>query len=217
MPISIDDARRNQVIYLHAWLLTLVIVSLELAGSATSGSLALLADVGHVIADTILAIVPLSIAHAARRGKSGRLLNQLGGMAAALLLAFIGYHIISESGADLLEGQQHNVRGWLLFLFAGSAAGINVMQHRLLSQVSPLHRHAAHRGLHFHVLTDLMKNTALPVLGALIAVGGLSTRFDVYVSLAIGVLIVVRALVLVAEVAYFASAGAGPGQGSETP
>ncbi|HEY4099778.1 MAG TPA: cation transporter [Gemmatimonadales bacterium] len=200
IPIGIDDARRNQAIYLRAWLLTLVIVGLEVAGSATSGSLALLADVGHVIADTMLAVVPLSIAYATRRGRSYRLLNRLAGMAAALLLAFIGYHIIAESRADLLEGQHRNVRGWLLFLFAASAAGVNMMQHRLLSRVSSLHRHAAHRGLHFHVLTDLFKNTALPVLGALIAFGAVPTRADIYVALAIGGLILVRAFVLVIEV-----------------
>ncbi|MGH7524633.1 MAG: cation transporter [Gemmatimonadales bacterium] len=205
-----ENAAAVRRVYLRAWLLTLVIVGLEIAGSLASGSLALLADIGHVVADTILALIPLALAHGAHRGMRSRFATEAGGLTAAVLLAFIGYHIVRDAQLDLQYGGEHDVRGWLLFLFSGPAAVVNFAQHRLLSGVTRLQRDAAHRGLHFHVLADLVKNVVLPVLGVGIALHRVSPRADLLVALVIGVVVMVRAVALGAEIAI-ARGGAGHG------
>jgi len=197
---SPEEARVYRGIYAKAWLLTFVIVALGVSGSLLSGSLALLADVGHIITDSFLALVPLSVAHAIVMGKGqSRLPIIIGGVIAALLLLFIGTHVILEAREALSGGEEHHVDGQLLLLFSLAAAGVNFTQHRLLSRVSQMHRHAAHSGYHFHILTDLVKNIALPILGLGIAVGIFPEIADVYMAYAIGIVLIVRAILLSGE------------------
>ncbi len=87
----------------------------------------------------------------------------------------------------------------MLFAFSLSAAGVNFAQHRLLSRVGQMHRHAAHSGYHFHVLTDMVKNIALPILGIGIATGIFPEITDLYVAYVIGVILILRSLLLAGE------------------
>jgi Co/Zn/Cd efflux system component len=61
-----------------------------------------------------------------------------------------------------------------------------------------MHRHSAHSGFHFHILTDLVKNLILPLLALAILLGG-SPAIDAWAGYAIGWLIIVRALLLALE------------------
>ena len=185
-------------IYALVWVLSVFIVSLELVGSWLSGSRALLADVGHVLSDTMLALVPLTAALLIRAGLNSRRIAFLSTLAAVAILIAIGFHVGGEAWEALSEGHhhEHEVDGMLLFLFSGAAAVANLIQHRLLSRIDPIHHHGAHKGLHFHVLMDLVKNLALPVLGLGIAFSILPESSDLWAALVIGVLLVVRALLL---------------------
>ena len=184
--------------YAFVWMLSLGIVALEIVGSGESGSQALLADIGHVASDTLLALVPLSALVFMRMGIKKESVALLSSLIAVAFLLFIGFHVGSEALASLAgDGHhEHEVDGMLLFLFSGSAAILNLFQHRLLSRVSPEHHHGAHKGLHFHVLMDLVKNIALPALGLLIAFEILPYGADLWAALAIGGLLMVRALTL---------------------
>lgn len=193
--VALEDLKAPVRLYTKAWLLTFVIVGLELLGSWLSGSLALLADIGHVATDTLLALVPLTAAYAIRHRFNSKLVVGASGLLATALLFYIGFHVLHEA-AEGLEGHHHEVEGMMLFVFAGAAAIVNILQHRILSKVSPTHQHAAHAGLHFHVLTDLVKNIALPVLGLLLVFGLVSDHADLLMAQAIGWLILVRAAIL---------------------
>lgn len=184
--------------YAFVWVLSLGIVALEVIGSGESGSQALLADIGHVASDTLLALVPLSALVFIRFGISQKTVAFVSSLVAVAFLFFIGYHVVSEALESLSGGHhhEHEVDGILLFVFSGAAAILNVFQHRLLSRVSPEYHHGAHKGLHFHVLMDLVKNIALPVLGLLIAFEFLPDSADVWAALIIGALLIARALIL---------------------
>lgn len=185
-------------IYALVWVLSVFIVSLELVGSWLSGSRALLADVGHVLSDTILALVPLTAALLIRAGLNSRRIAFLSTLAAVAILISIGFHVGGEAWEALSEGNhhEHEVDGVLLFLFSGAAAIANLFQHRLLSRIDPIHHHGAHKGLHFHVLMDLVKNIALPILGLGIALSVLPESADLWAALVIGGLLIIRALLL---------------------
>lgn len=191
-------------IYTKVWLLSLSIVSFELVGSVLSGSHALLADIGHVISDTVLALIPLTALLLLRFKVSYRLVAFISSIVAGVFLAWIGLHVASEAWMGLMgdEHHEHEVNGWLLFLFSGLAALMNLFQHRLLSRVSPDYHHGAHKGLHFHVLMDLVKNIALPVLGLGIALHLLPDSADLWAALAIGALLIVRAIALLATTVF---------------
>lgn len=189
------------ITYAFVWLLSIGIVLLELVGSGVSNSQALLADVGHVASDTLLALVPLAALLFVRSGLNYRTVSIVTGIAAAGLLLAIGWHVGSEAWEAIAGGthHEHEVHGWALFIFSGAAAILNLFQHRFLSRIDPEHHHAAHKGLHFHVLMDLVKNVALPVLGLLIAFGVLADHVDLWAALAIGALLIVRAVLLLKE------------------
>ncbi len=191
-------------IYLQVWLLSLAVVTFELVGSFLSGSQALLADIGHVISDTVLALVPLTALLLLRFRLSYRIVAFVSSIVAAVLLAWIGLHVGTEAWMELMgqEHHAHEVDGILLFVFSALAAGANFFQHRLLSRVSPDYHHGAHKGLHFHVLMDLAKNLLLPVLGLAIAFGLLPDHADLWAALAIGVLLVLRAIALLYATAF---------------
>lgn len=183
-------------IYIKAWLITFLIAGLELAGSIMSGSFALLADVSHVFTDTIIGVAPISVEFFRHRTRiSAERIEQIGGLLVAGLLIFIGVHILEEATEHLAGTEERHVEGMLMFVFATFAAIGNYAQHRLLSRVSPMHRHSAHSGFHFHILTDLVKNLILPVLALVIFLGG-SPAIDAWAGYAIGWLIIVRAVIL---------------------
>lgn len=184
--------------YALVWVLSLGIVALEIIGSGESGSQALLADIGHVASDTLLALVPLSALVFMRMGVSQKSVALVSSLVAVAFLLFIGFHVGSEA-LESLSGSghhEHEVNGLLLFVFSGIAALLNLLQHRLLSRVSPEHHHGAHKGLHFHVLMDLVKNIALPALGLLIMLEILPDQADLWAALVIGGLLIIRALTL---------------------
>ena len=184
--------------YAFVWLLSIAIVTLEIIGSGESGSQALLADIGHVASDTLLALVPLSALLFMRFGIDKHTVAFVSSLVAVLFLLFIGYHVGSEALAAIAgnEHHGHEVNGILLFVFSGMAAVLNLFQHKLLSRISPEYHHGAHKGLHFHVLMDLVKNLALPVLGLLIAFSLLPESADLWAALVIAGLLILRALTL---------------------
>jgi cobalt-zinc-cadmium efflux system protein len=194
-----DELLKDQYIYLRAWGLTFLTVGLVLVGSMVSGSLALLADIGHVVTDSLIALIPLSATYLVRRGWNVQKVQRYSGFVAAGFLLFIGYHVIEEALTGISHGaDEHHVEGAWLFIFALGAAAVNYFQHRILSNVSPMHRHAAHSGYHFHVLTDLVKNILLPILAVALILGA-NEIWDLYAALAIGGLIILRALILLFE------------------
>lgn len=190
-------------IYIKAWALTWAVALIELVGSLLSGSLALLADVTHVITDTIIGLAPVSVEVIRKKRPllCAQNLERAGGLIASLILIGVGIAVLREAGEQAAGGHEKHVEGIFMFVFALIAAGANYLQHKILSRVSPIHRHSAHAGFHFHVLTDLAKNLALPIVAIAIAFGA-PASLDITAAKVIGAIIILRSLVLAAESIY---------------
>jgi Co/Zn/Cd efflux system component len=142
-PIDLQTMSRYQSIYWRAWILSLLIMLIELAGSIVSGSFALRADVWHMAGDMLVAFAPLAATYAPGRR---------------------------------LDPQK-------IVLAGGAAVGVVL----------------THVGFHFHVRMDFLKNLALPVLGALLALQLVSPRADSWAAGCIGAWIAARGVVLLAR------------------
>ncbi len=187
-------------VYMKAWLLTWAVALLEILGSFLSGSVALLADVTHVITDTIIGLAPISVEIVKKKKTflSTQNIERAGGVFASIILIIVGVSIIREAS----HGDDHgHINGPIMFVFALLAAGANYLQHKILSKISPIHRHSAHAGFHFHILTDLAKNLLLPIIALAISLGA-SNKLDLIAAQTIGVLIIIRSLMLFAESLY---------------
>ncbi len=186
-------------IYTKAWALTWAVALIEIAGSVLSGSLALLADVTHVITDTIIGLAPVSVEIVKKKRPllHAQNIERAGGIFASLILIAVGISVLHEAN----NAHEKNINGILMFVFALIAAGANYLQHKILSKVSPMHRHSAHAGFHFHILTDFAKNLALPIVAIAIAFGA-PQSIDIVAAKAIGVLIILRSLILISESIY---------------
>jgi cobalt-zinc-cadmium efflux system protein len=208
-PIDSQVMARYRSAYWRAWALSLIIMVIELAGSILSGSVALRADVWHMAGDMLVALAPVAVTYARARGLNPHKIILAGGTAVAVLLISIGGLLLEEARNSLaLPTPSHEVHGWLLSGFALVSALANWWQHRLLSQVHVLHRDVTHVGFHFHVRMDLLKNLALPALGALLALQLVSQRADTWAAGCIGAWIAVRGLVLLARSAMIWRRGA---------
>lgn len=187
-------------VYTKAWALTWAVAILEVVGSILSGSVALLADVTHVITDTIIGLAPISVEIAKKKRPlmCAQNIERAGGIIASAILIFVGFMVINEASEG--HGEEH-ITGWIMFIFALLAAGANYLQHKILSTVSPIHRHSAHAGFHFHILTDFAKNLLLPIIAIAISLGA-PDSLDAFAAKCIGILIILRSIILLAESIY---------------
>jgi cobalt-zinc-cadmium efflux system protein len=188
------DEKTRLTVYLKAWGITWIIALIELSGSLLSGSVALLSDISHVVTDTIVGLAPVSVEITKKKSPfSKENIERIGGILVSVFLAFISYSILFAS-----HDEEHEVHGVYMLLFSLIAAICNYIQHRILSQISSIHRHSAHAGFHFHILTDLAKNLLIPAVAIIIMLGG-PDIFDHYLSRVIGIIILIRSIVLFSE------------------
>ena len=188
---------RYRKVYQRAWLLSLLVVLVELAGAFFSGSLALRADVWHVAGDMLIAIAPVAVSYTRARRVNVRGVVLLAGVAVAATLIVIGGAVLAEARSALLGAtSSHEVHGWVLTGFSLTSGVINLWQSRTLSLIHASHRDVIHVGFHFHVRMDLLKNLALPALGALLALHVVPQQSDIWAGGCIGVWIALRGLVL---------------------
>jgi len=173
----------------------------EVIGGLLSGSLALLADAGHMLTDsTGLVIALIAASLAARPATAGRTFGLqraevLAALVNGLLLVGVAVWVLSQAvgrwnnPADIssglmltvaLLGAAANVAG-LLILHAGQKESLNV------------------RGAYLEVLGDLLGSVAVVIAALVIEFTGY-TRADSIASIAIFVLIIPRAWSLLREV-----------------
>lgn len=180
--------------------LTVVVMVAEVVGAVVSGSLALLADAGHMLTDASgigLALVASVLAGRPAGGRRSFGLARaevLAAAANALLLLGVAAFVLVEGVRRLLDPQPVEAGPMLLVALAGLV--VNVVGLRLL------HAGAADslnvRGAYLEVLADLLGSVAVVVAAGVIALTGW-VRADALVSLAIGLLVVPRALALLRD------------------
>lgn len=172
-------------------LVTAVIFLVELVGGLISGSLALLADAGHMVTDVFALLVSsLAVYLASKPATKKRtygfyrieiLAALLNGTILCLIAIFICYEAIVRFGSP------REIHTDEMMLFGGIGLLANVISAWLLhrSKESSVNVKAAY----LHVLSDLMGSIGVLVAAGLIALTGWQA-FDSIISILIAVLIV---------------------------
>jgi cation diffusion facilitator family transporter len=180
--------------------LTLLVLVAEVVGAVLSGSLALLADAGHMATDAAgiaLALGAVTLAQRPARGRrtfGWQRIEILAAVANGLLLLGVAGYVLVE--AVLRIGQQTEISSGLMMGVAGAGLVINLISLALL------HRGRGDslnvRGAYLEVLGDAFGSLAVLIAGVVILTTGW-TYADTIASLAIGFLVVPRAWHLLRE------------------
>jgi cobalt-zinc-cadmium efflux system protein len=195
-PLNVDTRRRLTV----AFVITLVVMAVELTGGWLSGSLALLADAGHMLADGAALAIALFASWIAQRPATAQ--RSFGFMRLEVFAALVNgaVLIVIAIGIGIEAWRRLHaptaVDGGLLLGVAGIGLLANV------AAVAILHRGHEHslnqRGAYLHVLGDLLGSIGALLAGALVLATGW-TLADPLISVLIGGLVLVSAWRLVKE------------------
>jgi cobalt-zinc-cadmium efflux system protein len=180
--------------------LILGLMALEVAAGIVAGSLALLADAGHMLTDAAALGVALFAAAWAGRPARGRwtfgyrrleiLAAQVNGITLLIVAALIVYSAIRR----LVDPP--DVRGGLVLVVALVGVVVNLVATGVLARASRESLNV--RGAFVHVATDLAAFAATAVAGALILITGWN-RFDPVASLLVAALMVWSSVGLLRE------------------
>jgi len=195
-PLNVDTRRRLTL----AFVITLVVMAVELAGSVLSGSLALLADAGHMLADGAALAIALFAAWIAQRPATAR--RSFGFMRLEVFAALVNGAVLIVIAIGIgIEAWRRlrappAVNGELLAVVALVGLLANV------AAVAILHRGHQHslnqRGAYLHVLSDLLGSVGALLAGVIVLATGWPLA-DPLISVFIGALVLVGAWRLVKE------------------
>ena len=192
-----------------ALVLILGFMCVEVVGGILSGSLALLADAGHMLTDAASIALALMAMHfgnraaSARRTFGYRRLEILAALANALTLWAVSVWVVIEAVQRFSDTPE--VRGGMMLTIGTAGLLVN------LAAAWILHRPAKHNlnveGAFQHVVADLLGSVAVVVSGVLVWAFGWYIA-DPVLSVLIGVLIVVSAWRLLTKVVHVLLEGA---------
>ncbi|MGV8884663.1 MAG: cation diffusion facilitator family transporter [Microbacteriaceae bacterium] len=180
-----------------------VFLMVEIVGAALSGSLALLADAGHMFSDVlglVIALVALGIAARPptdRQTFGYQRAEVLGALANGLLIGGIAVFVAIEGIGRLVAPTDAEVLGVPMLLVA--AAGLVANVAALLVLRGGALDSIGLRGAYLEVLGDLFGSIAAIIAGIVIVTTGF-IQADAIASLVIAGLIVPRAFVLLRDV-----------------
>ncbi|MDX6512322.1 MAG: cobalt-zinc-cadmium efflux system protein [Gaiellaceae bacterium] len=179
-----------------ALVLILGLMVAEVVAGVVGGSLALLADAGHMVTDAAALGFALFAAAMAAKPATGRWtygyrrLEILAAQANGVTLVLVGAWIVYSAVRRLVDPQE--VRGGLVLVVALAGVAVNLAATTLLARAN---RESLNiRGAYLHLVTDLAAFAGTAVAGALVLATGWN-RFDPIASL------------LVAGLAFWAAAG----------
>ena len=180
--------------------ITVTVMVVEVVGAGVSGSLALLADAGHMLTDVAGLILGLVAAVLARRPATDartwgyRRAEVIGAAAQAAVLLAVGVFVLVEAVRRLLTPPDVTSGVMLLFGVVGLVANLVGIAILTSGRSSNLNMRAAF----LEVLNDALGSAAVVVAAVVIATTGW-LRADAVASLVIGVLIIPRTLGLLRE------------------
>ncbi|MBI5147684.1 MAG: cation transporter [Parcubacteria group bacterium] len=163
--------------------LTVAIAAMEIVGGLWSGSLALLADAGHVAVDALAVAVAIGAAYAARYNGKAR---ATGGAINAALLAVIAVFVFKEACERLTETPPIKSGEMIAFALAGLAG--NWWSLKLLHRNHD-HSHLTHRSLKWHLISDFLQSVGVVATGVVIHFTGwtiLDPIFSAFIGIVIG-------------------------------
>jgi cation diffusion facilitator family transporter len=180
--------------------LTCAVFVLEVVGAVLSGSLALLADAGHMATDALglgLALGAVTLAQRPARGRrtfGWQRMEVLAAVGNGLLLLAVGVYVVVEAVRRI--GDPPEIHSGLMLAIAAVGLVANV------GSLTALHAGAGEslntRGAYLEVLGDALGSLAVIVAAVVIATTGW-TAADVVASLAVGCLVLPRAWTLLRE------------------
>lgn len=195
-PLNADTRRRLTL----AFAITLLVMAVELVGGWLSGSLALLADAGHMLADGAALAIALFAAWIAQRPATAQ--RSFGFMRLEILAALVNGAVLILIAIGIGIEAWHRLRappavnGQLL----AAVALVGLLAN--LAAVAILHRGHEHslnqRGAYLHVVGDLLGSIGALLAGAIVLLTGW-TLADPLISVLIGALVLVSAWRLVKE------------------
>jgi cobalt-zinc-cadmium efflux system protein len=172
----------------------------EVVFGAIAGSLALLADAGHMLTDAAalgLALAAVAFAGRPARGRwtfGFRRLEILAAHVNGITLLVVGVVIVYTAVRRLVDPPE--VRGGLVLVVALVGVAVNLVATALLARHSRDSLNV--RGAFLHLATDLAAFTGTAAAGALVLVTGWD-RFDPIASLVVAALIFWSSWVLLSE------------------
>ncbi len=191
------DARRPLAL---AFALILALMAGEVVFGVLAGSLALLADAGHMLTDAAALALALAAASFALRPARGRWtfgyrrLEILAAQINGITLLVVGVVIVYTAVGRLIEPPE--VRGGIVLVVALVGIAVNLAATALLAR--PSRESLNVRGAFLHVATDLAAFAGTAVAGALVLATGWD-RFDPLASLVVAALIFWSSFVLLRE------------------
>jgi cobalt-zinc-cadmium efflux system protein len=183
-----------------ALVIAVVILAVEVVGAVISGSLALLADAGHMLTDVAglgLAVIAATLAvrpATSRRTWGYRRAEVLAAAAQAAVLLAVGVYVLVEGIRRLIDPPEVASGIMIVFGAIGLAGNIVAIVVLASSRGESLNTRAAF----LEVVNDTLGSVAVLVAAATIALTGW-LRADAVASLLIGVLIIPRTVRLLRE------------------
>ncbi|MBH1938185.1 cation transporter [Streptomyces sp. AV19] len=180
--------------------ITLTVLVTEIIGSVLTGSLALLADAGHMATDAVGVSMALVAIRFANRPPGGRRTfgyaraEILAALLNCLLLLGVGGYILVEAVQRLAEPEAVPGGTTVVFGLVGMFANLVSLSLLMRGQKESLNV----RGAFLEVLSDALGSFAV-VVAALVIMATGWTRADPVASLVIGLMIVPRTLKLLRE------------------
>ncbi|MGH3331244.1 MAG: cation diffusion facilitator family transporter [Nocardioidaceae bacterium] len=181
-------------------LVTVSVIAVELVGAWLSGSLALLADAGHMVTDAAAVVLALSASYVAtmppdsRRTFGLHRAEILAALANAVVLLVVCTYLAYAGIMRLVEPVDVHAKQMLVFAVVGLLA--NAVSLRLLSRRKDQSLNM--RGAYLEVLSDLLGSVAV-IVAALVVMATGFTRADSIASLGIAVMILPRSFSLLKE------------------
>jgi cobalt-zinc-cadmium efflux system protein len=175
----------------------------EVAGALLSGSLALLADAGHMASDAIGLTVALVATVVAARPATDRhtfgfqRVEVLAALVNGVLLSVVAVWVAVEGVRRLIDPSEPQVQALPMVIIAAVGLVANLTAMFVLRGGD--RRSLNMRGAYLEVLGDVIGSIAALVAGAVILLTGFA-KADAIASLAIAALIVPRAFVLLRDV-----------------
>jgi cation diffusion facilitator family transporter len=197
-PVTAAGGHRRRLLVVLA--VTLVVMTAEIVGGLVSGSLALLADAGHMATDAAgiaLALGAVTLAQRPARGRrtfGWQRVEILAAVANGLLLLVVAAYVLVEAVRRI--GESPEIGSGLMLVVAAVGLVVN------LGSLAVLHRGRDEslnvRGAYLEVLADALGSVAVIVAAVVILATGW-TPADIIASAVIGCLVVPRAWHLLRE------------------
>jgi cation diffusion facilitator family transporter len=197
-PTTAGGAHRRRLVVVLG--LTLAVLVAEVVGAVLSGSLALLADAGHMATDAAglaLALAAVSLAQRPARGRrtfGWQRVEILAAVANGMLLLAVAAYVLIEAIRRI--GQPPEIGAGLMLVVA--SVGLVVNLGSLLVLHGGKDASLNMRGAYLEVLADALGSVAVIVAAVVIATTGW-TPADIVASAVIGCLVVPRAWHLLRE------------------